>query len=657
MRTRWKTAVGVTIAALGLALLWRPPAPAPPSAATPDAGSSQRSAVIRHLARALLQAKPLPADAGTAARRPGGTATIEVVVTGPGGEPIEDAAVGVTRPGMEDHWDRTDAQGRASLAKLSAGDYELSVGADGYQDVTRRIALLSGRDERLVIPLAAGAALAGQVLDAQGSPVVGAWVTVQSLDGLSGHVSGSTGGGGGEGRFHYEGLEPGPHVLRVRAKGRPPLELRAVAPNRNVEIRYAPGATLHIRITPPEGLPVHSPSLWVEGPAPGVLDPVELAPGDYELQGLAAGEYVVRARSDACGLAEGAPFAMETVLVPGTGSQTVEIELPVTRCLTGIIVDPSGMPVPGAKVRAHGDKKHSHGFDALVATSHVDGRFRLPAAPTGRRELRVEKPGFRPTLIWANAEEGPTLPPVVLEPAPRVTGRVLDPEGQPVPSFQINGTSLSAADGRFSLPLGPDGGTELRVEADGYAMAERDVDPDVPTELGDIRLSPHVLLTGRVLDAKSGAPVGQASLWMVDGLKHRRSAVAHSAPDGRFELWGTPGPSEASIWAEADGYLGTTVARPDDPASVEIRLRSLAFIEGRVQCPDGGIDDRAWAWIVRSDTRSGTGSRLHPDGTFRSGGLAAGEYEVAASCLDGQHPSAVVTVHLGEVKQVVLQEK
>ncbi len=58
-------------------------------------------------------------------------------------------------------------------------------------------------------------ALAGTVMDAQGKPVAGATVTMQTSDGMNAHATHTD----AEGRFQFTRYEPGQYDLRAYARG------------------------------------------------------------------------------------------------------------------------------------------------------------------------------------------------------------------------------------------------------------------------------------------------------------------------------------------------------------------------------------------------------------------------------------------------------
>lgn len=77
-----------------------------------------------------------------------------------------------------------------------------------------------------------------------------------------------------------------------------------------------------------------------------------------------------------------------------------------TGALTGVVRDTSGGVLPGATVLA----THPDSGRTVERVTGVEGRFFLPALPTGRWEVAVEMPGFgRQTQTGVNLEIGRTL--------------------------------------------------------------------------------------------------------------------------------------------------------------------------------------------------------------------------------------------------------
>jgi len=62
-----------------------------------------------------------------------------------------------------------------------------------------------------------------------------------------------------------------------------------------------------------------------------------------------------------------------------------------TGTILGVVKDPSGAPVPGAKVTVNNAETDS----TRTATTGDDGSYRVAALPVGRYTLRVEHEGFK----------------------------------------------------------------------------------------------------------------------------------------------------------------------------------------------------------------------------------------------------------------------
>ena len=57
----------------------------------------------------------------------------------------------------------------------------------------------------------------------------------------------------------------------------------------------------------------------------------------------------------------------------------------------GVVLDPSGLPVPSAKVEADNSSTGVH----YAGTADQRGKYHLVGLPAGQYALKVEKPGFR----------------------------------------------------------------------------------------------------------------------------------------------------------------------------------------------------------------------------------------------------------------------
>jgi protocatechuate 3,4-dioxygenase beta subunit len=304
-----------------------------------------------------------------------------------------------------------------------------------------------------------------------------------------------------------------------------------------------------------------------------------------------------------------------------------------TGTVVGRVVDLEGRPVAGAEVWA-GDRDQ---VAARVRTD-ADGRFRLG--------LKSEE---RATVLWAEDQgrglarehledvriftgRETDLGDLALAPGGRLSGRVVDQEGRPVPGAEAtirswhhvlghtitpngpNWTARGDEQGHVRTPALPAGRTELIVTAPGRARRSLDrlVAPgEAAVDLGDIRLDDERPVTGVVVD-QDGRPVAGAKVVVDADYDH----PATTGADGRFAV------RDAAIdasWVHVDAPCYFDPApRPfhelkDQRTDLRMALQKAYTIEGSVVDAETGkpVDfQHAQLCIVRRDK----------DGTFSLSG-------------------------------------
>ena len=316
------------------------------------------------------------------------------------------------------------------------------------------------------------------------------------------------------------------------------------------------------------------------------------------------------------------------------GDPPVE-EPPVTGPLaTGRVVDAAGSPVAGAAVRSWPrdesrllDPAASEGEGVARALTGADGSFIVPLrGDPVLHDLVATAPGFAPRP-FEGVRDGDAVV-VVLDRAVRVLGRVLDPEGKPVPGARVTAViSLpgrilarreveSGVSGEFLLDAfggvpgrtGRAGGATLRVAASGFAPALAEV-PFVDAEPGsevplDITLYRGAALTVTVGEAESGAPVDGATVaWGTVAVpvpvatENRNTASfeppagtlgeATTGPDGRAVFPHAAIGESLSIFVRAwkPGFTAEAAEiRPagGGPAEARVTLHPAVEVRGRV---------------------------------------------------------------------------
>lgn len=268
-----------------------------------------------------------------------------------------------------------------------------------------------------------------------------------------------------------------------------------------------------------------------------------------------------------------------------------EFRLEDSVVLEGRVLDDAGRPVAGAALQELPRNLGLSyvflgGKDMALAVSDENGRFRVDELAAGPWRLLVRHPDHPD-----HVEEGETRRPgeivsdlvIHLERGDAIEGRVdgieeVEPGSLAVRArssralrgatpglgFQLPRTGAVRADGTFRVGGLREGeSVNLTVFDVTRGPFGSDRSPPVPARAGDrgvvLRLRPGVSITGRVVDARTGAPIENylvevGSGWMRAQTRDGREVREH--PDGRFEYRAFDlGDGEAvSLRISADGY-------------------------------------------------------------------------------------------------------
>lgn len=313
-----------------------------------------------------------------------------------------------------------------------------------------------------------------------------------------------------EGRFSLEGLEAGAYAVWAEGPLGTGLVEDVAAGHEGVWVRLGGGLTLTGMVRNEEGAPLagtrvtslylsHSRSFEVLTGEDGRFRVGPLPPGSHLL---------VFSRPD---LLPDSQYAGEDV------ERELEVTLYRPRRLGGRVVR-GAEPVPGAKVRAEGERRE------LDTVTDAEGHFAFDALSPGRYSLTASHEG-QDAVAQARLE--PRMEPPVLElslgSGVRVRGTVRDERGRPIAGaevvVQLGSSPYTAdwkrvktgADGAYMLGPLASGRHRLHVYAERFVATgpqERDVDGATPV---DFVLKDAAVVEGRVVDAE-GRPVGKARL-------------------------------------------------------------------------------------------------------------------------------------------------
>lgn len=311
------------------------------------------------------------------------------------------------------------------------------------------------------------------------------------------------------------------------------------------------------------------------------------------------------------------------------------------RTVDGSVHDDLGTPLAGARValseRSRLERRDT--FHAEIRTAS-DGGFRIEGAPDG--EPLAWTASAAGCMEAAGLLGGETRLPIVLDRAQRVSGRVVDPDGKPVPEARIEvrylreGWSTTARervvvgeDGTFSFDRETPLATSVELRAKSFRLAERTLEPlsrqgaAREVALGDVVLDRGRNLRGRVTDATSGTALSGVSLRARTTREERDRAVtdeqeATSGEDGTFRIEGIGTDRSVRLEARASGHAPKTleVEAGTDDAEVEVALGRGGRVEGRL-CGRPFEIARSEIWPSAADLAEMRSGARKPDAAGR----------------------------------------
>lgn len=540
-------------------------------------------------------------------------ATVRGQVVDERGTPVAQAKVRAAEsamwgfPGETQTETQSDESGRFVLAHIPAGKSLLLAEKEGFLESTQAPVELVDREDRsgVSLELGRGASLSGTVRLPDGTAVEGAEVKVsfdlESMMGV-GAANASRGANGAdktdaEGRFEVTGLGKGPFTVvaslqRKQAEGSDEewsARLGKVAPETHgLELVLAAPCVLSGRVLDLEGHPIERFHLSASRPGAVFFDPglergrdVVDAQGAFELRNLEPGRWQIAARA----VGYGAPTPLELEL-PRTESEPLVLTLAPEASVAGVVLDPDGRPLAGARITTPGDMAQNmrrlRGQEKAPETqSDAEGRFLLIGLGPETKAIHAVHDRFAPSAPHAlEILPGQKITDVTLRltRGGRVTGEVYDKDGELAPDTQIiaqnratMAMSMSRTDGQGAfafehLAAGPwtitamlDGGTLSGVEESTDNAAEF---------LGNLRFEMIDLVDGEEKHVVLGAP--PESPVIVHGrVRHGDEPVTQGlvsfVPDGMKSISGL---KMESLDAE-----GTFTAQLDHPGEYIVSVQ------------------------------------------------------------------------------------
>lgn len=483
---------------------------------------------------------------------------------------------------------RTDAEGRFSFRQQAPGAYEVEAAAPGVFGQSERFVLsFLDREDDLRIEVREVPYVAGTiVIEEDSTPCPEPELQLRGADGTVHRAHPGPGG-----QVHVTPILPGRYAVApacpdtLERENYEPIEVDAQGLHDQVWT-VERGLTVRGRVRHADGEPAPFVTVFAQpleaggrtALGTGNYDDTD-EHGEFEIRGLAPGEHRFELQS------WGVPRLDEPVVVDVSPDDDDEVDLvlPATGALEGIVVDADDRPIPDVRIDCRTDARTSH-------TTHSDagGKFQFERIAAGKGELRLtdQRRAFR--LRAADSDDG------------RSTWRFTVRKGQ---ATQI----------------------ETRIEPAEHVIAGRVVGPDgaaVEDAFVDVM---------RIAGDGSGA-AHEAVAYIVRGFARTPELTDLS---GRYEVRELP-PGRYAVVALRPGG-GIAVALDVEAGStVDLQIVETASIAGTLRTQQGNVPDRFEIQIKAIDTaEQGFDERILSDGTWVFEGLSPGRYKIAASAPEG----------------------
>ncbi len=572
----------------------------------------------------------------------------------PMGQPVVGATIMATRVGRGyGGWNQqlaeatTDSEGKFVLTDVALGPGEIKAKADGYYQPPREGQAspypwmppptgvgYDAKDEGQVlqkdVELARGSTITGTVKDENDKPASGVRITVSiasggwywGFDGWSKPALSAE-----DGTFKYEGLAPD-KAYNVTAASETHMAdpVKVTVPKEGdpkpIEIKLQAGGGVKGRVLEADGKPASGATVTCNyGNRSAITD----ATGAFEITGIKAGKWNVQVGN----VSPLPASARQTVtVVAGEIVDQIELMMPVTLTIQGMVTDPDNKPVVGISVSARVEKKGRRRGGTFRATTDTKGHF----------EIKNVQEGYYTVWTGQSNEKGVSagtddLMLTYEEPERMsVEGRVFDPDGNPVArgnlriwygpnakkrNMQASGTITG---GYFRILVKTDE-TECDVEVTQAVdptgrpvnyLPDRSKDHDLGANM-EVKLTRGLELSGRVTDMAGAAVVGVQIRAQTKGARNnwywgggQNSArsddegnwTIKGLKEGQYQLTVTPG----GTWITPD-------KRDVDSGQkdVEIKLMKGLAISGTILDPEGEPLANANVWLT--ETASSKASR------------------------------------------------
>jgi beta-lactamase regulating signal transducer with metallopeptidase domain/uncharacterized GH25 family protein len=294
----------------------------------------------------------------------------------------------------------------------------------------------------------------------------------------------------------------------------------------------------------------------------------------------------------------------KTVELPKAFLEETRIVLAHANTIIGRVLSDTGAPIAGAHVR----EVHNFGWRKADTKSDTAGNFILTGLRDGPTLIVVQAEGRAPDARTVDLAGDVNAMEFRLAKGSRFSGRVVDQAGQPVANVEVGTASDNQgikkvefathtdADGRWEWASAPDEQLLFYVRGKGirflhgFSLGPGEHEIKVVREERD-----HILITGKVLDAKTGEPIPAFHITLgqdANGYLGKWTSLGADGHAGEFKLpIGKPAPWPTfNLQATAPGYfpvISRELTIEGGDQSVELRMTKGVALAGTIVFPDG----------------------------------------------------------------------
>ncbi len=545
-------------------------------------------------------------------------------------------------PGVLSTSGRTDENGKVRLGPLAPETYGVVAIAKGYVNASvDRLVVAAGRVRTVALHLVEGVSVRGRVVDAEGAGIEGA--TVMGFAQPSFHSSLST-RTTADGTFVLDGLRKSGYMFVAWD----PAHGQAMAPGAapgSIEMKL--GGTGHVK----------GKAVWEDGTpvTAGTVRPFKVGPFQYVYSMVypiakdGTFEFDVTEGDWNCRVQTAQGFVSDGTNAKVTVGQTttVEVKVPKSAVVRGVVMDEGGNAVEGAEVFVMQGGFPETASREQYARSDADGHFEVEGLPLETVDLHVVHSDYADTRLRVSptAGDGAKEHDVRLSKGASLVGHVLRADGEGVAGEQVN-LSQGFFDARSTF-TGQDGGYRFDAVAPGTYNVSTG-----PFEQGarglmkrGIKIGEAGVVTadfenpsagGQVtgLVTEGGVPVPRAQVTLTDARGPEQAIGVRCDETGRFKAEGIQF-GRLQISARTDrgrtGHRRITVSEGAPIPDVTVDI-GTATVRARIVDPTGEPAAGCWISLEDADDQSGGFGRLKDQGNsdavgvYQSEGVQPGRY-------------------------------